>query len=73
LARHVVDPQFVATRPDAGHRSRLWHRKQLASLEAPQQESSLESRRKGERRGFDLPVQPGERLVLATHRGQYMS
>jgi len=64
---HVLDPQLVASRPDRGHRSRVWHSYRLALLKPTQQVPRLHPGGLGEGRSLDLPVQPGERLVPRAH------
>src|SRR2546430_9721338 len=73
VARHVIDSQFMAPRPDAGHWPRVRHREYVPSLEAPEQESGLKPSCARERRALNLAMQPGKRLVLATHWRYSMS
>ena len=69
----VLDSQFVATRSDRGHGSRLGHGQGSTLLQAAQEVAHLQPCGMREGRALDLSVQPGERLVGRAHRGlQYV-
>jgi hypothetical protein len=59
----IDDAQLVAACTDGGHGPRMRHLKAFSALQPPQQETRLQSRRPGERRGLYLSVEPHERLV----------
>ena len=50
----IVDPQFMAARPNRRHGLRFWHSKRLSLLEAAQQKPDLHSCDWGKRRSLDL-------------------
>ena len=63
----IHDSQFMASRSDAGYRSRVRHAESLAFLESPQLESGLKPGLLGERRRLYLAVQPDKRFVSRFH------
>src|SRR5437867_6129841 len=60
---HVVNAQLVATSANRGHRARMRHTQQLATLQSAQQVARPDPARLGEGRRLNLSVQPDEMFV----------
>src|SRR5438105_6270590 len=63
----ILYSQFMATRADTRHWSRMRQRQIFSALQAPQQNACLNASTETERRRLYFSTQPDQRFVLSCH------